>query len=151
MTWTYTSTSSTFLASSLGVVRRRVGDTDTSDQLMTDEEINSEISSAGTTLLASRNIAKSLAAKFARRMDSKMGKLDLKNSQMFEHYTALAEELDLEIATGGATPWAGAPSKADKETQQLDTDRVEPAFARGMFAVEQTAHGETMVTAGSTE
>lgn len=148
MTWTY---NSTLIASSgLAWVRWRVGDTDTTDQLQEDAEINAALSDYGDKRYAASAVAKAIAAKFARRMDSKMGKLDLKNSQLYDHYIALASELDIEVASAGATPWAASVSRSEKESQQQDTNRTKPAFARGMFAVEDTVHGETAISSSST-
>lgn len=67
MSWTYSSSTS-----NLDRVRRAIGDTDTSDQQFSDEEVNAELSTTGGDVqMSSYNLLMSLAAKLSRRATSK--------------------------------------------------------------------------------
>ncbi len=141
MTWSYGGDPT---ASDKDWVRWRVGDTLTADQLQSDEEITAAVSEYGDKVLAAAGAADAISALYARRVDSKMGKLDLKWSQMSERYAALADDLRIEAGSAGVAPWSGAISIDAKQAEQEDTDRVKPSFARGMFQVEGVVlHGET--------
>jgi len=144
MTWTYNST--LIASNSKDWIRWRVGDTSSGDQLQQNEEITAAVSEYGDKVLAAAGVADAISAAYARRVDSKMGKLDLKWSQMSERYAALADDLRIESGSAGIAPWSGAISIDAKQAEQEDTDRVKPSFARGMFQVDGvTLHGETGV------
>lgn len=128
MTWTYGGDPT---ANNRDEVRFLVGDTDTGDQLITDEEIAYAVAEAHTNRGAAALIARAVAAKFARRADKSVGDLRISYSQQHKHYLELAGRLESETAFE-ITPYAGGISKDDKETQEEDTDRVEPSFAVGM-------------------
>ena len=133
MTWTYDSSDPG--ATSRDWIRLRIGDTDTNDQLLADEEIAAWVSSFGSKQLAAAVCCDSIAAKYARRVDSTHGKVKISWSQLADRYMQLAEELREEAATdlSGVGPWAGSISIADKDTQVEDTDRVAPMFGRDQF------------------
>ena len=117
-------------------VRWRVGDTSTPDGILQDAEINAALSEYGSKQEAAYRSAQAIYAEFAKlAIDSKMGQLQLLYSQRAKFYKELIPELKAEAASGASvSPWFGATSKADKETQEDNSDRVEPSFARGQFA-----------------
>lgn len=125
MTWSYSGDPS---SSNQDAVRFAIGDTDSTDQLMTDEEI-AYLLTGSTVTAASIAACEALAAKFARQVDRSVGNLSLSSSQRAKQFTELAATL--RRRTGYlARPYAGGISVADKETRDLDTDRVKPVFSR---------------------
>lgn len=140
MTWTYTGDPND---SARDAIRFLVGDTDSTDQLISDEEIawvNSEVSGSAiaTTHLyrAAARTAHGIAAKFTRLADQQIGDLRVTMSQKATAARALALSLDEVAATDSSVPvpYAGGISDADKTRQEQDTDRVEPFFETNQFA-----------------
>ena len=131
MTWTYDVT--TLSTDTTAQVRFLVGDTDSSDQLITDEEVDYAITEEGSTRSAAAMVADALAAEFARKADKQVGQLRIDLSQKAEAYAALAIRLRARSASL-ALPTMGGISISRKETVEADTDRVEPAFFTGMMS-----------------
>lgn len=138
MTWSYSGDPSN---SSTDAVRFLIGDTDSADQQMSDEEIGWLVSEAGSTYAAAVLACDGLAAKYARQTDKTAGELSVKSSQRMEHYTMLAKRLRQRSVTR-ALPFAGGISKASKDTFEENDDRVAPAFRRDMHS-EQTEDSES--------
>lgn len=121
----------------IGEVRFLIGDTDTNAELFSDVEVayalqrKSDNVRAAAAMLA-RQLAGSLPLRFTgyKLADYQ----DPKGADMAKAYMALALRLEGEaIAAAGADGiYAGGISVADKEAVASNTDRVKPAFARGM-------------------
>jgi len=110
-----------------------VGDTDTTDQLVTDEEIAWALDENSNVYFAAAIIAESISAKFARHADKDIGDLAIKYSQRSTAYAAIAARLRIRAAaTGISAVYAGGISVNDKATNEDDTDRVKPTFRRGI-------------------
>lgn len=125
MTWSYSGDPS---SSNQDAVRFAIGDTDSADQLITDEEI-AYLLTDSTVTAASIAACEALAAKFARQVDRSVGNLSLSSSQRAAQFRELAATL--RKRTGYlARPYAGGISVADKEARDADTDRVKPIFTR---------------------
>jgi hypothetical protein len=140
MTWTYTGDPSD---SARDAIRFLIGDTDSTDQIITDEEIawvNTEVSGSAiaTTHLyrAGARTAHGMAAKFTRLADQQIGDLRVTLSQKATAAQALAASLDEIASTDSAVPipYAGGVSVSDKSTRDADTDRVDPFFVTAQFA-----------------
>ena len=129
MTWTYTDPS----ASDKDAVRFLVGDTDTTDQQVTDEEIAYALAAEGSVNQAAASIARSIAAKYARKVDKSVGDLKYSYSQRQKAYLDMADRLEKDAAISGASPYAGGISRSDKETVRDDDDRVAPRIRRGQM------------------
>lgn len=115
-------------------VRFRVGDTDTTDQLVSDEEILWAISAEPSTIYASALILENLAARFARQANKWVGDLRLELSDRAKAYERQAKQLRQQASiTSGGIPFAGGISISDKDSYRDDTDRVRPSFHRDMF------------------
>jgi hypothetical protein len=112
-------------------VRWRIGDTDSSAKLQTDAEIDAALSEYGTKQEAAARVCDTVAAGYARKVDTAMGKLRVAHSQRVAYWRDLGRELRAEVATAVA-PWAGGISRDDKRTREDDDDRVQPSFARGL-------------------
>ncbi|GIV81724.1 MAG: hypothetical protein KatS3mg051_1188 [Anaerolineae bacterium] len=128
MTWTYSGDPA---ASSRDAVRFLIGDTDTNDQQITDEEIAWLLAQNGNTYVAAAAACESIAAKYARNVDASVDSARVDASQRQAHYLALAKKLRSRAAYA-AVPFAGGISESDKDTREDDTDRVEPAFTRDL-------------------
>lgn len=113
-------------------VRWRLGDTDCDDPLQYDEEIDAALASASSKYWAAKQCATAIVAKLSRKVDSRMGKLDLKLSQKYKQFSTLAAELEAEARRKLAAPWMAAHSRSRKDATERDSDRVDPAFAVGM-------------------
>lgn len=129
MTWTYDGDPS---LSQRDEVRFLVGDTDTTDQLVTDEEIAYAIDQEANILLAAAKVAKAIMAKFARLVDKSVGDLKLNFSQRIDHYKELIDQLTERGMESAGVPYAGGISIIDKQNREEDTDRVDPTFTREM-------------------
>ena len=105
MAWTYDSTDLSLNTSGgrLNVVRFLVGDTDSTDQQVENEEINFAVAIASDDVYAAAvYIANSLSAKFARFVDTDLdGQLSEKYSQLSQHYKALAHTIMAQKSAGG--------------------------------------------------
>lgn len=133
MTWTYTSSSlgTSSTNADLMAVRLTIGDTDTTDQQLQNEEIRYLLATYGGVTDASIHAAEALAAKYARQVDKKVGDLSISASAKVEHYTTIASSLRNSVSVA-ALPYAGGTSISRKETVAADSDRVSPSVWRGL-------------------
>ncbi len=129
MTWTYAGDPS---ANNRDEVRFLVGDTDTTDQLITDEEIAYAVAEESSNRGAAALVARAIAASFARRADRSVGDLKVSYKQRYDNYIALATSLESKAAVSDPVPFAGGISVSNKDALQDDTDRVKPSIARGL-------------------
>jgi hypothetical protein len=129
MTWSYTGPSH----SDNDEVRFLIGDTDTTDQQITDEEITYLVTREGSVFGAAVEACKSIAAKYARLVDKSVDGLSISFSQLQAHYSALSKTLSSKSSAKNATPYAGGISVTDRNTDEADSDRVKPVFVRGDF------------------
>jgi len=126
MTWSYTGIPSE--ENPKDQVRFLIQDTDESDQLFQDEEINFLLELEGGPLKAAMKGAQTLAAKFARCIDETVGKVKASFSQRYKHYSNLHKELKQHSDIRNALPFAGALEITQKEVQERNNNRVRPAF-----------------------
>lgn len=132
MTWTYGGDPSNSL---LEEVRFLIGDTDTTDQQLSDEEINYLLTESGNNpYLAGASACYALAANYARLVDKEVGDLVIDYSQRVNHYLTLASKLEAQ-ASKKNTPniFSGALNKADKDAIEDNTALVKATFKRDMF------------------
>lgn len=134
-TWTYSGDPA---ASDLDAVRFLIGDTDSDDRQIGDEELLYLISTRSSVYSAAALACRTLAAKYARETDRQVGDLRISASSRQQHYHDLAKQLAVEAGEDGISPfallapYAGGISRADRRAQVLDTDRVAPSFTIGM-------------------
>jgi len=106
-------------------VRFYIGDTDTNDQLLQDEEINFLLTETSNILLAASHAAKALAAKFSRQADKTVGDLRISLSQKAQTYMALAADLEIRALTSSAYPtWQEPEEDARFEIGMMENDSV---------------------------
>jgi hypothetical protein len=131
VTWTYDT--SQIGNSPMMQVRYLVGDTKSSDQQAQDEEINFALTQRPSIYGAAAIVCRSLASKLSREADTVDKDLRTTLSARAKAYSARAAEYDVAAAIrGGALPYAGGISVADKVLNEQDTDRVPPAFTVDM-------------------
>jgi hypothetical protein len=128
MTWTYGGDPS---ANDRDEVRFLVGDIDTNDQLVSDEEIAYAVAEGGSNYIAAAIVSETIAAQFARDVDFRNGPAQEWASQRYEHFSRKATDLR---KRGGALvkPRFGGQSLADKRSLGDDSDVPQPYFSRGM-------------------
>lgn len=128
MAWTYDGDPS---ANDRDTIRFLIGDTNTNDQLVTDEEIAWALTQ-GTTYNAAAICANAISAAFSRLADKAVDDLKISYSQKSEQYARLAVGLSNKDAHRSLDIYAGGISIADKLSREQDTDRVSPSFKKGM-------------------
>ena len=117
-------------------VRFLVGDTDSTDAQVQDDEIAFALAqSADNVYSAAAYVCRTIAAKYARRVDTDLdGALRASYSDLYSHYISLADSLDAEAKKqNGLGVKAGGISKASISVVRQDTDRVTPPFRRDRF------------------
>ena len=129
MTWTYDNDPG---GSDLSEIRFWSQLTDTNNQRLSDEEITFIRTTEGSNREAAAACCEVLATKYAAEADITAGadgELSIKMSQLSKQFAERANKLRAESAKK-AGPWAASISITEKQAQEDDTDRVEPAFER---------------------
>jgi len=127
MTWTYVAPTT-----DRDKVRFLSGDNDTTDQLVTDEEIAYILTVRTNLHLAAADACEAIAAKWARKADTSNGALSVSASQRAAAYHVQAQELRARANGLGAPTWfAGGQTVSGKDTLTNDSDAVQPAFRVG--------------------
>lgn len=100
MTWTYSGDPA---SSSRDAVRFWIGDTDTDDQLLNDEELDFLLAAADDNIgAAAMNAVRGLIGKFARMVDRSHGDLSVRASQRAAQYRDLLKTLSARFDTAAA-------------------------------------------------
>ena len=140
MAWTYDATNLDKSTSTgrLNVVRLLVGDTDTNDQLVKNEEITFALSESNNNVyFAGSWAASTIAAQFARKVTTKLdGALSAEYSDLARQYKALSADLreqGQKYSMSSGSLRAGGISTAAVKAAQALTDRPDPAFSKGQF------------------
>lgn len=142
MTWTYSGNPA---SSTLDEVRFLSGDTLTTDQLVTNEEIAWALTKFTNPQIAAAACCRSIAAKFARQCDTKNASLSISASQRATAFLDLAKKLDplglSDSSPGEPYPYFGGLSHAEKDTLSQDVDAVQPSFKLGQDDFPGTGEG----------
>ena len=126
MAWTYNVTQ--LATNDMMKVRLEIGDTDTTDQLLQDEEITFAISKEASVMAAAARCCELIARKFARQASNKLGPQSVEAQQQYEHYRDEALRLRKECI-GYNAPDAGGIYTTDTEPAN-----VKPAiFSKDMM------------------
>lgn len=108
MTWTYNGDPS---ESPEAEVHFLLGDTDTLDQQITDEEISFALTQSGqNTKVAAILCCRVLMAKAAKKVDYKLGPETVNASDRYDHYAKLYKELVGDSISSFAAPSADIPT-----------------------------------------
>ena len=139
MSWSYDSTDldTTTASGRLNTVRLLLGDTDTLDQQVQNEEITFSLSQTNDNVyFAAAWLARTVASKYARKVNVQLdGSLSADYSDLAKQYTSLAETLEYQGKKAGAIIGvvAGGLTKSDINAVRTNTDRIEGSFRRDRF------------------
>jgi len=139
MAWSYDAMNlgTSTLAERINSVRLLVGDTDTNDQQVQNEEVTFALNQTSDNVYyAAAWCARSIAAQYSRRVTQNLsGALSADYSDLQDHYTSLAETLEHQGKKTGAVLGikAGGISIATVDNVRQDTDRIAPSFRRDRF------------------
>lgn len=117
-------------------VRFYVGDPAGADQQLSDADITFALDQTSDDVLTAAAVcARALAARYARKVDTKFETVESKYSQLRDNYNNLARQLDQQAKKQGGMglPIAGGLSKAEVDSVRSDTDRVPPFFYDNIF------------------
>lgn len=139
MSWSYDSTDldTTTASGRLNTVRLLLGDTDTLDQQVQNEEITFSLSQTNDNVyFAAAWLARTVASQYARKVNVSLdGSLSADYSDLAKQYTSLAETLEYQGKKTGAIIGvvAGGLTKSDINAVRTNTDRIEGSFRRDRF------------------
>ena len=139
MAWSYdpTDLDTTKASGRLNTVRLLVGDTETLDQQVQNEEITFALSQNGNNVYYSAGwTARTISSQYARKVNTSLdGALKADYSDLMKHYSTLADNLEYQGKTSGAAVGvlAGGITKSGIEAVRANTNRVEGSFRRDRF------------------
>lgn len=137
-TWTYDpallATSPPTTTTLMMQVRTLIGDVNSTDQQLWDQQIAFALSEEGNNIyLASAGCCRQLAAKYSRDVDTTQGELHRLYSARQKAYAMRAVELTTKgRSRSPGAGYSGSISIAAKDLTNQDSDRVQPAFLRGL-------------------
>ena len=123
----------------LNAVRLLIGDTDTNDQQVQDEEIVFGLAQANNNVYsAGAWVCRTIAAKYPRNVDSEIsGALKESASQLQDHYNSLADNLEYQgQKLGGLGIAAGGIKVSTVDGVRTNTNRVKPEFNKDQFKID---------------
>ena len=139
MSWSYDATNldTATVAGRLNTVRLLVGDTDTNDQQVQNEEVVFALTESNNNIYAAASwVARTIASQYSRRVNTTLdGALSADYSDLAEQYYKLAEDLEYRNKTNGAVLGvaAGGLTISDIQAVRANTNRVEGSFRRDRF------------------
>ena len=139
MAWSYDPTDLDTSTSSgrLNSVRLLVGDTDTTDQQVQNEEITFALTETGNNIYAAASwVARTIASQYSRRVNTTLdGALSADYTDLAAQYFKLAEDLEYRGKTNGAVLGvaAGGLTISDINAVRANTNRVDGSFRRDRF------------------
>jgi hypothetical protein len=114
-----------------------VGDTDTVDQQVQNEEIIFGLSENGNNIYLSASwVARTISSKYSRQVTTQLdGALSANYSDLAKQYQTLADQLEYQGKTNGAAVGilAGGITKTQIENVRANTNRIEGSFRRDRF------------------
>ena len=148
MGWTYdpTNLGTADAAQRLNSVRLLVGDTDTADQQLQDEEVTFGLGQNGNSIYHTASwSARTIASKYSRQVTTALdGALSADYSDLAKQYMSLADTLEYQAKTAGGNIgiYAGGISKTSVQAVRENTDRITPSFRRDRFKNPPSYNGE---------
>jgi hypothetical protein len=130
MTWTYDPTD---LSTDIAKVRLYIGDTNTNDQGLTDEEIQSFIDLGLSVDAATLRAAQALYGKWVRDVDRSNLGMSVSRSQKLQHLKDLIDGYLSPRVKRRASPFVGGVSQDSKDALEDDSDFIQPSIRRGQF------------------
>ena len=104
-------------------IRFLIGDTDTNDRLITDEEIAYIVTQQGSVNRSASECCRAIAAKFARNMNRSIGGLQADFAAKYRQYLELADNLRAKDETAPVSPFLSGYKKDEKQAREDDTNR----------------------------
>ena len=125
MTFTYD------LSTTIGQVRLMIGDTDSTDVLLYNEEISAMLTTFNNAIaLTSANCARAIGGKYTRKADKQIGDLKIQYMNRSKAFFDLADNIMLNQRGKTLIPYCGGISQSDKSINEDDSDLVQPSFKR---------------------
>ena len=114
-------------------IRVEIGDTDSNNWLLSDEEISYALTQERNFWAAAARCAEMAASYLLRRADPKLGRsMQVVYSRAAEQYWNRARMLRCK-AMGTVAPYVGGKDIADKESLSEDTSLLAPLFTKTMM------------------
>lgn len=130
-TWSYNPTDAG--TSAKDAIRLEIGDTDSNNWLLADEEINYAITQERNFWAAAARCAEMAARAILRKADPKLGRsMQVIYSKAALQYYDMARRLRCK-AMGTVVPYIGGMNIDDKQTISADTSLVAPMFTKTMM------------------
>lgn len=120
-----------------GKVRRLCSDTDSGDQIFTDDEIDFFLDEASDNIYGAASAAcDAIAAEFSRKADTSIESVKIQYSQRAEQFSKRAIQLAQKAVTVGnlPTPSVLGASKGVIRDKRGEQDRVREKFYSGRFS-----------------
>ena len=132
------------ISTPLAKVRVLTQDTDSTDQLLSDEIINFYLSEASDNIYTAAYLAaNAIQAKFARLVDTSIESVSVKYSQKATQYAALAKDLKAQAEQQEVVlPSVLGISIDAMDNQESDEDRVQEKFKMDRFSNPQNGGDE---------
>jgi hypothetical protein len=128
MTWTYGGDPS---ANNRDEVRFLIGDVDSTQPLLTDEEIAYAIAELNSNYATAAFCIDRILSK-GYMADREVGDLKISGSQVAAHLKAVKKDL-LQRDSGSRVPFFGGMTEASRETYDLDTSLIQKTHWEGQF------------------
>ena len=129
MSWSYSDS----LGTDRDKTRFRIGDTDTDEQLLSNELLDALLVSRGSPALAAIDAVEGILAKFARDIDRSALGMGGARSQKTQFYRDLLKELRAEAARGDTSIFFGGGSISQKDSNREDSDAPLTPFRIDQF------------------
>jgi hypothetical protein len=129
MTWSYDDS----LPTDRDKVRFRIGDTDSEEELLSNETLDALLVIRDDVVLASIDAVQAILAKFAREIDRQALGLGGPRSQKTTHYENLLKVLRAEADKGSTGVFYGGATIAAKKAALADTTKPRPPFRIDQF------------------
>jgi hypothetical protein len=116
-------------------VRLLIGDTNSKDPLLYDNEIQYFLAQySGSVLQTAIRCLESVMTKFSRMADESVGSVKINYSQRAKGAMVAMDQMRRRLAIDGdLSAYAGGLSQADKQATTANTDRVKPDFSKHMM------------------
>ena len=131
MSWSYTADP---LNNSVDELRLLIGDTNSSDPQLQDEEIGYFLAKYASVNQATIAAVTNLIAKYSRLSDETTAELSIKWSQKAQAYRRLKDDLSDPVNAASSAPvsFGGGISNTDIDTRRSNSDRFDETFKVGM-------------------
>ena len=130
MTWSFNES----LSSDVDKVRLKLGDTDTSDQILQNETISALLTQHSDDIdLATIACCRAIIAKYNRALDRSAAGMSANRSIIVDNYRDLLKELIQANRGNSGAVYSGSFSRSRKETIEDDSDFILPFAREGEF------------------